>query len=263
MSAARTVFVYQLRDLVRSKWLIAYALFFFIAAEGLLRYGGSDAKALLSLSSLVLLVVPLITVVYGTVYLYNTREFTELLLAQPVRRAQLYAGLYLGVTAALSASVVLGVAVPFLMHGGLGEPALRGAFVTLLFTAGALTCVFTALAILIATRTEDRLRGLGAAIAVWLALALLYDGVVLIGVATFSDYPLERVVLIAMFFNPVDLARVLLLMQFDNAALMGYTGAVFERFFSGAGMFAAGSALLAWIAIPALLGARAFRQKDF
>jgi hypothetical protein len=43
-------------------------------------------------------------------------------------------------------------------------------------------------------------------------------------------------------------------MQFDNAALMGYTGPVLERFFSGAGMFAAGSALLAWIA---------FRRKDF
>jgi len=263
MRVIRTVFAYQLRDLLRSKWLVAYALFFFAAAEGLLRYGGGGTKALLSLSTIVLFVVPLVTIVYGTVYLYQSREFTELLLAQPVRRGQLFAGLYLGITLALTLGVVAGVAVPFAMHRGFADPALRPAFATLAFVAIALTCIFTAIACVIALTCEDRLRGLGAAIATWLALALVYDGLVLILVATFSDYPLERSVLAAMLANPVDLARVLVLLRFDNAALMGYTGAVFQRFFAGAGALVAAATLLLWVGVPVYAGSRAFRKKDF
>lgn len=263
MRVFRSVLMYQLRDLLRSRWLVGYALFFFVASEGLLRYGGGDAKALLSLSTVVLFVVPLVTVVYGTVYLYQSREFTELLLAQPVRRGHLFAGLYAGITLALITGVVAGVAMPFLAHGGLAQTASRNAFVTLLLVAAALTCSFTAIAFIIAIRCEERLRGLGAAIAVWLLLALLYDGLVLVAVATFGSYALERPVLAAMLANPIDLGRVLLLRQFDDAALMGYTGAVFQRFFAGTGAFVAGLAVLGWIAVPALAGARAFRKKDF
>ena len=67
-----------------------------------------------------------------------------------------------------------------------------------------------------------------------------------------------------MIANPVDLARVLMLLRFDVPALMGYTGAVFERFFGGAGgTLAAISALVLWTVGPLLLGARSFRRKDF
>lgn len=263
MRIVRTVFLYQLRDLIRSKWLVAYALFFFVATEGLLRYGGDAAKALLSLSTIVLFIVPLVTVVYGTVYLYQSREFTELLLAQPVRRGHLFAGLYLGITLALATAVVAGVAIPFTAHAGWTTAELRLPFLALVGVAAALTFIFTAIAFVIAVRCEDRLRGLGAAIAAWFAVALLYDGVVLVLIATFSNHALEKPVLAAMLANPVDLGRVLLLMQFDNAALMGYTGAVFQRFFAGAGAFVAGLALLAWIAVPAFAGSRAFHKKDF
>ncbi|HEU4993613.1 MAG TPA: ABC transporter permease subunit [Gemmatimonadaceae bacterium] len=263
MNAIRTIFLYQLRDLARSKWLAAYGLFFFIASEGLLRYGGGDVRAMVSLSTIVLFVVPLVTAVYGTVYLYNSREFTELLLAQPVRRGQLYAGLYSGITLALSLGAIAGIAVPFIVHRAVLDASVRAMLLTLLGATAALTFVFTGLALLIAIRCEDRMRGLGAAIAIWLALALVYDGLVLVAVATFGDYPLERAMLGAMLLNPVDLARTLLLMQLDSSALMGYTGAVFQRFFAGTGAVIAAVALTVWIAIPALAGARAFRRKDF
>lgn len=263
MRVIRSAVTYQLRDLLRSSWLVLYALFFFVASEGLLRYGGDETKALLSLSTVVLFVVPLITVAYGTVYLYQSRDFTELLLAQPVRRGQLFAGLYSGIALALSAAVVAGVTIPFAARGGFAQTGTRGVLVTLLLVAVALTCIFTAIAFVIAIRCEDRLRGLGMAIAAWLALALVYDGLVLVAVATFGSHALERAMLAAMLANPIDLGRVLLLMQFDKAALMGYTGAVFQRFFAGTGAFVAALALLGWLAVPALAAARAFRKKDF
>jgi Cu-processing system permease protein len=53
-------------------------------------------------------------------------------------------------------------------------------------------------------------------------------------------------------------------MQLDVAALMGYTGAVFQRFFgSGIGTAVVMTALATWVAAPVLLGLRAFNRRDF
>jgi len=259
----RKVVGYQLRDVLRSRTLMAYGAFFLLATEALLRFTGDDARALLSLTSIVLWVVPLVTLVYGTVYLYSAREFTELLLAQPVGRGQLFAGLYLGLALPLALGVVGGVGLPFLVNG-VDDPARRASLAALLLVGTALTAIFTAIAFCIALRFEDRLKGLGAAIAVWLAASVLYDGLVLLIVSVFSDYPLERAVLALTLANPIDLARVALLLQFDISALMGYTGAVFQRFFGGAlGTTVVTAALMLWIALPAAIGVRSFHRKDF
>lgn len=254
---------YELRNVARSRWLLAYTLFFLVATEALLRFGGGGSKALLSLMNVVLLLVPLVGTVFGTMYLYDAREFTELLLAQPVRRDQLYVGLYLGLALPLSGGFVAGIATPFLVHG-VDDPGQWRLLATLALTGVALTCVFVALAFVIAIRSEDRVKGLGAAVGVWLLFSLLYDGLVLLAVLLLGDYPLERPLLGLMLANPVDLARVLLLLQFDVSALMGYTGAVFEKFFGGGGGIAvAATALAAWVAAPVILGVRAFRKRDF
>ena len=60
------------------------------------------------------------------------------------------------------------------------------------------------------------------------------------------------------------LALVLLLLTFDTAALMGYTGAVFEQFFGSlTGTAISFGALAVWLAVPLIWGQRAFRKKDF
>lgn len=263
MSTTTKIMKYELSDVVRSRWLIGYALFFAIASDALLRFTGDASKALLSLMNVVLLIIPLANVVFGTMHVYNAREFTELLLSQPVGRKQLYTGLYLGLVLPLSLAFAAGLGVPVALHG-LGESARIGMVLALLGTGVALTFVFTAIAFVIALHWEDRAKGLGVAIAAWLVTAVLYDGAVLMVASMFADYPLERPMLALMLANPVDLARVVLLLQFDVSALMGYTGAVFKSFFGSAdGMALAAAALLAWIAAPALLGLRAFRRKDF
>jgi Cu-processing system permease protein len=254
---------YQARDVAGSRWLIAYALFFAIVTEALLRFAGGDARAILSLASIVVYVVPLVTVVFATIYLYNAREFIELLLAQPVRRGGLFGGLYLGLAMPLALAVAVGIGAPFVLHGlaGPGQGAMLGA----LFGTGiALTAIFTAIAFCIALWAEDRLKGLGVAIGIWMLGAILYDGLVLAAVAAFADYPLERPMLALILANPIDLARVVMLLQLDVSALMGYTGAVFQQFLGGpAGTVTAAAALLAWLAAPLALGLSTFRRKDF
>jgi Cu-processing system permease protein len=260
---ASKVVKFELGDLVRSRWLVAYFVCLALATDALLRFNGPDQKALLSIMNVVLLIVPMVAVAFGTVHLYNRRDFVELLLAQPVGRREAFAGLYLGLTIPLALGLIVGLSVPAAIHGAwatsLWAPLLTG-----LGVGAALTAVFTAIAFCIATRCEDRVRGFAIALAVWLAFAVLYDGLVLVLVSVFSDAPLERPLLVAMMANPVDLARVILLLQLDISALMGYTGAVFQRAFGSAGgVTAATAALVLWIAVPVWLGGRAFARKDF
>ena len=254
---------WQLSNVVRSRWLIGYTLFFLAVTDALLRFGGGGGKALLSLLNVVLLVVPLVATVFGTTWLWDAREFTEVLLAQPVGRRPLFVALYLGLAIPLALALVAGIGIPFAVHG-LADANERGTLAILLLTGAALTLAFVAIAFLIAVRAEDKVKGLGAAIVTWLALTLVYDGVILLLTTTLGDHPIERPLLALLLANPVDLARVQLLLRFDVSALMGYTGAVFAGFFGGkAGPLIAATMLLLWIVVPAWLGMRAFRRKDF
>ena len=263
MNTTTKIVRYELRDVLRSRALIVYALFFFGLTDVLLRFGGGGARAALSLMNVVLLLIPLVAIVFGTIYLYNAREFTELLLAQPVHRRQLFAGQYLGLALSLSAAFVTGLGSALALHAGDDVDHLA----TLVVVAASgilLTLIFTAFATLIVARVDDKVKGIGIAIGLWLAGTVLYDGLVMLGLMVFADYPLERPALAAMIANPIDLARVLILMRLDVSALMGYTGAVFERFVGGTlGLVVAGVALFTWAAVPALVGARLFCRKDF
>ena len=111
-------------------------------------FGSAAAtRRLLSLMNVVLLLVPLVSIVFGTMYLYNAREFTELLLAQPVHRRQLFAGLYLGLALPLSAAFVVGLGSravvrtlgedPEPRHAARGRRVWRAADVHLLGVRGA------------------------------------------------------------------------------------------------------------------------------
>ena len=108
------------------------------------------------------------------------------------------------------------------------------------------------------------MKGLGAAIVTYLLFSVIYDGAVLFAAYLFSDYPMEKPMIALSAFNPIDLARVLIMLKFDVAALMGYTGAVFERFFGGSGGIGISMvSLLLWATVPLWLGMRKFAKRDF
>ncbi len=254
---------YVLLDVVRNRWVLGYFIFFLAMTDVLIRLGGTGPRALLSLLNVVVLLIPLVTIVFGTIYWHGAREFNELLLSQPVERSTLFHGLFAGLVIPLSITFVAGVTIPLVLHQAIDRDT--ASLLGVLLVAGvALTAIFGALAVLIAGLVDDRLKGLGLALGCWLLLTVAYDGVVLWIAMAYQDYPIEGAMLALTLANPVDLARVLLLLQFDVSALMGYTGAVVQRLLGGPmGMFTAVGGLMAWAVIPGLLALRAFRRRDF
>ncbi|HMX40142.1 MAG TPA: ABC transporter permease, partial [Saprospiraceae bacterium] len=106
-------------------------------------------------------------------------------------------------------------------------------------------------------------KGIGVALLLWFYFALLYDALVLLLMFAFADYPLEKAMLAVVALNPIDLSRVLVLLQMDISALMGYTGALFREFLGTAtGIAFAAGVLLLWIFVPIGLAMRVFRKKD-
>lgn len=261
-AVAWKVAAFELHDVIRSWGIAAYALFFAALAEGLLRFGGGSTQALVGMTSVILLIVPLVSIIFGIMYLYSAREYIELLLSQPVGRNQLFVGLYAGLIVPLSAAFAVGLSAPFLLRGLPISEA--GPFLTTLLAGAFLTLVFVGFAFPVAIRNDERVRGLAIALGVWLGLTVIYDAVLLMALGIAAEYPLEIPALVATLLNPVDLARILMLLQFDVAALMGYTGAVFENFFGGTpGLGIAVGMLTFWSALPFVMGRKLFRNKDF
>ena len=216
-----------------------------------------SSKVVLSLLNIVLMVVPLISVVFTTIHFFNSYEFIELMLAQPVNRKVIFISEYISVAVALCTAYFIGIGIPSLLFGG--DPSL----VTLLFTGVILTLVFVSLAFLSSVLTRDKAKAIGIALLFWFYFSLLYDGLILWIIYSFNDYPLEKVTLSLIAFNPVDLARILMLLQLDISALMGYTGAFFKEFFgSSIGFIFSASTLMIWIALPLWIALRIFSKKD-
>jgi len=253
----KKVIKYVLWDILRSRVVLLYTLLLLLVSFTLFSLEDNPAKALLSMLNVVLIIVPMISLVFATIYYYNSSEFIELLLSQPLQRSSIWLSLFSGLAGALVSAVAIGMGLPIILF----EPTAAG--LSLLIIALLLTLIFVSIALLVAVRTRDKARGIGKAILLWLFLSLIYDGIVLFLLFQFSDYPLEQPMIAMSFLNPIDLGRILILLKLDVAALMGFTGAVFKDFFgTNLGILVSLIVLLLWAGLPLWLSTRFFKRRD-
>lgn len=133
----------------------------------------------------------------------------------------------------------------------------------MLLTGLLLSVIFVSVAILASVTTRDKAKGIGKVILLWLYFSILFDGLILFLLFQFADYPLEKAMVAVSAFNPIDLSRILILLQMDVSALMGYTGAIFRNFFgTQTGIILAFCVLLLWMVTPLWLSLRRFITKD-
>ncbi len=252
-----SIIKYGLYDITRNKVIIAYTLFLLCMSFGLYALEGQPAKATLSLLNIMLVLIPLISIVFSTIHYYNAYEFTELLLAQPLPRRSILLSQYISIAAALTLAYLIGMVFPVLLYDASAHSYW------LLLTGFLLTLVFVSLAFLSAVSTRDKARGMGMAMLLWFYFALLYDGIILFILFAFADYPLEKAVVALSMLNPVDMGRIAVIIKMETAALMGYTGAVFQNFLGTTqGLVISISVIILWIIIPLGMVIRIFKHKD-
>ena len=254
---------YSFYDLMRSRWSYVYFAFYLSLGFVLLFLNNDVNKAIITLMNIIIVLTPLIATVFGVMYYYNSKEFTELLLAQPIRRSRIFMGQYLGISLSLTLSLVLGLGIPFVLYG-LFQSAAVFDFSLLLVVGSALNFIFVALAFNIALSNDNKIKGFGYAILLWLFLAVVYDGLFLISLVVFNEYPLDKLALFATLFNPIDLSRILILLELDISALLGYTGAVFKAFFGTRfGFLLSLLTISVWVVLPVWRMRLKLSKKDF
>ncbi len=248
---------YVLYDILRSRIILAYTLFLLVLSVSMFQMEENSSKAMLSLLNIVLIVLPLVSLVFTTIHYYNSYEFIELMSSQPMSRTRILLSEYAGVSFSLLSAFMIGVGLPVLIFSA------DATGYALLFTGFCLTLVFTSIAFLASVIARDKARGIGFALLLWFYFALIYDGLVMIILFSFSDYPLEKLTLLLSALNPVDLGRIFIMLKMDISALMGYTGALYKDFFgSGTGILFTAGIMMIWIIVPAWLALRRFRKKD-
>src|SRR4029079_2768993 len=107
---------YVIVDILRNKIVIAYTLFLLMISLSVFNLDDNPAKGLLSLLNLVLIIIPLVSIIFSTIYIYNSSEFIELLVSQPLKRKKIWISLFFGLGGSLALAVLTGVGLPILLY---------------------------------------------------------------------------------------------------------------------------------------------------
>src|SRR5687767_11982708 len=248
---------YVLYDIFRSRIITGYTLFLFLVSISLFNMEDNSSKAMLSLLNITLIVVPLISLIFSTIHYYNSYEFIELMLSQPMSRSRILLSEYAGVSLSLLTAFVTGAGIPILVY------SFDATGIAMLLTGSLLTLIFSSIAFLASVKSRDKARGIGTALLLWFYFTLIYDGIILLVLFTFSEYPLEKFTLLLSSLNPIDLGRIFIMLKMDISALMGYTGAIYKDFFgSYQGILFTIGIMVLWAIIPLWLAIRIFKRKD-
>lgn len=259
MSSLLKVLKYEFVNIRRNRWVFIYMGLMALISFAFIRIAGDFSKALLSLSEVLSVLVPLVSILFATVYWYYSERFTELMLTQPLPRPALFFGRWLAISTALGISLTLGVALPYLISGGLE----RGLILTLA-VGFFLTFVFVTLGLLISVTVIDRMKGIGFALGIWVYFAIVHDGGLLLFLLAFRDYPLDVAAGLGGAVNPVGLSRVVSIMFFDASFLLGHSGALVRKVLgTGLGYFLALVIGTGWLVFPVGWAALKFQKRDF
>jgi len=245
------------KDIIRNRIVIAYTILLGLFSWSAFALEDNSSKGILTLLNIILLIVPLVSILFSTIYVYNSTEFIEMLLSQPLKRTHIWRSFYFSLIISLSIAFILGCGVPLLIfsHNVVG--------LMMLVTGVVITMVFVSIAFFCVMFTRDKAKGIGIAILLWMYFALFFDGLILFLLFQFSDYPIEHAMVFITGLSPIDLVRIIILLHLDVSAMMGYTGAIFKEYFGTIlGMGIAFMVLILWVILPFLISLFKFKYKD-
>ena len=229
---------YVVLDILKNKIVIVYAIMLALYSWSAFSLEDNATKGLLTVLNIILLTVPLVSVLFATIYVYNSNEFIELLVSHPVKRSVIWKALFFGMSLSMVVSFIVGVGIPLLIFADTGTALM------MIVSGSLLSVIFVAVAFL-------------------LYFALLFDGLVLFLFFQFADYPIEKPVVLLSALSPIDLCRILILLRMNISAMMGHTGAIFKDIFgSNLGIILSFMLLALWVIVPFLISLIKFRKKD-
>ena len=277
-TSARQVWLCAHHELVlsvRSRWLQTFAIVFgvlvvLVSASGYVLSGGRGvqefSRTAVSLIELVLLIIPLTAITFGVLQLTPDRGAAELLFSQPITRSVVLFGRLSGLFMALVAAETIGFGAAGLLVFAQAGAFGVGGFAGVMASAFALTGIFLALAALVSAgmTSRRRTRALALALVVWFSAVVLFD-VAALGIASLlRSGDASRLLILAVFANPVDAIRTGALLAVGGTTAFGAASLAFLRFTGGPAWAAVliALSLVVWMAAPIAVAAHRLRHSD-
>ncbi len=262
LSQVRIIAGKEFRDRIRNLWVLAVAVIFSLFALAIAYFGSAQQGSvgfrgidvtIASLVSLVIYLVPLIALILGYDAIVGERErgSMELLISMPITRFEILLGKYVGLSAALACSTVIGFGAGLLpMAGQLGMNDLYH-YLGFVLTAILMGMAFLSLSVLVSVLASDRMRASGLAIALWFFFVLIFD-LLLTGALVVSQGSLSSGVFgTLLMLNPADVFRLLNIFSSEQVQTMYGLATVMPEHLTDPVVLT--SIMLAWIAVPFLI----------
>ncbi|MDP3191400.1 ABC transporter permease [Rhodoferax sp.] len=258
----------EFRDRFRNRWVLAVALVFTVFSLMITYFGAavqgqigprSIELTIASLVSLVIYLIPLIALLLGFDAIVGERErgSLDLLLALPITRLELLLGKFLGLAGALTLSTVTGFAlVAVLLFQQFSYAGLYH-YLGFVVSSVLLGLAFLSLAMLLSVLARDRTRASGLAIALWFALVLVFD-LLLLGLLVASGGELGGdAFAYLLLLNPADIFRILNIFSLDDVRRLYGLASIVPPALGQAWLM--GGAMLVWIVGPLALASWRFK----
>jgi len=261
----------ELRDALRNRWFLLYAVAFAALSLALAWFSVSGAgsygvagfgRTTAGLINLILLIVPLMGLTLGALALAGERENGTLvyLLAQPISGGELLLGKFVGLALALTAALVIGfglTGVLMVLSNGGGDFML---YLTLLGLSVLLGVASLSLGFLISAATRRAATAVGLALFLWLALVYFGD-LGLMGTAVVLKMDIQQLLALALV-NPLQVFKIAAVLDLrENLEVLGPAGIYAFRTYGAALWPLLVALLLAWVVAPFALAARVFKKR--
>lgn len=221
---------HQLTLLARSKWLTAFGVLFTLLAILIAFLGDSAStgfqgfnRMTASLLNLNLLLVPLLSLLLGSLFISGEKEDggLTLLLTYPIPFSSLMMGKYIGLFVAVWSVITFSYGAVFILISLLGVLAsLKVILLFYLYTIF-LLLIFLSLSVTVGLFSKSRFQALGISIILWAFFVLFYEFIIMGVSLIVSTQWIQMLVSISIFLNPVELIRVWAILSLDGASVFG------------------------------------------
>lgn len=257
----------------RNRWVVSFAILFAaltlsLAYFGMVTSGYSGFQDFTRTSASIInlggFLIPLVALLLGVFSFITNQGYFEILVTQPISRSRVLLGRYLGLLLTIVGASLLGFGLPGVLIALVIGTAGAQSYLLVVVYSMMLAMVFTGLSVLISLLARRRQIALGIALGVWVFYELIY-GMLMLGTTLYlSPTVLKTVLLGGLMGNPVDITRVLSLLQIGGPHLYGPAGATLVKLTGSAGMATLFGVLglLVWVVAPVVVSMRIFERQN-
>ena len=220
----------QLTLILRSKWLISFGMLFVLLAFSVTYFSQTGSSGFegfnrmtASLLNLNLLMIPLISLLMGSLFLAGEKEDSGLLLllTYPISSRSVLIGKYFGLLVSIGTVLTIGYGVSlismYLVNSNISLLVILKFYVLSFLLAA----IFVSIAMLIGIRAKSRFQALGTSLIVW-SIAVLFFEFVIMGISSLlSSKAILMLLSISIFINPVEIVRVWSILALDGSSVFG------------------------------------------